>query len=93
MVYIVCIVYQNHYEDRSQDAVGPWSHGLSQNANLKLQGFLPYQRNKDRCQKSCLNSPRNHQKKCYDPCLYGGAEIFVIFGLHFGRNDDLISSC
>ena len=27
MVYIVCIVYQNHYEDRSQDVVGPWSHG------------------------------------------------------------------
>ena len=28
MVYsIICIVYQNHYEDRSQDVVGPWSHG------------------------------------------------------------------
>jgi hypothetical protein len=28
----------------------------------------------------------------YDPCLFGGAEIFVIFGFHFGRNDDLINS-
>ena len=37
-----------------------------------------------------------HQKitktKCYDPCLFGRAEILVIFGLHFGRNDDLINS-
>ena len=30
-----------------------------------------------------------HQKKCHDPCLFGRAEIHVIFGLHFGRNDDL----
>ena len=28
----------------------------------------------------------------YNPCLYGRAEILVIFGLHFGRNDDLINS-
>ena len=28
----------------------------------------------------------------YDPCLLGGAEIPVILGLHFGRNDDLINS-
>ena len=27
-----------------------------------------------------------------DPCLFGRAEILVIFGLHFGRNDDLINS-
>ena len=26
----------------------------------------------------------------YDPCLFGKAEILVIFGCHFGRNDDLI---
>jgi hypothetical protein len=31
-------------------------------------------------------------KKGYDPYLFGRAEIFVIFGLHFGRNDDLINS-
>ena len=31
-------------------------------------------------------------KKCYDPYLYGRADILVIFGLHFGRNDDLINS-
>ena len=29
---------------------------------------------------------------CYDPCLFGKAEIFVIFGLHFGRNYDLTNS-
>ena len=28
----------------------------------------------------------------YDPCLFGRAEILVISGLHFGRNDDLINS-
>ena len=28
----------------------------------------------------------------YDPCLFGRAEIFVIFGLHFGRKDDLVNS-
>ena len=37
-----------------------------------------------------------HQKitktKCYNLCLFGRAEILVIFGLHFGRNYDLINS-
>ena len=28
----------------------------------------------------------------YDPCLFGRAEIVVILGLHFGKNDDLINS-
>ena len=28
----------------------------------------------------------------YDSCLFGTAEILVILGLHFGRNDDLINS-
>ena len=36
--------------------------------------------------------PNNHQKKCYDLCLYGRAKILVIFGVHFWRNDDLINS-
>ena len=39
-----------------------------------------------------LHSPKNHQKKYYDPFLFGRAEILVIFGLHLGRNDDLINS-
>ena len=26
----------------------------------------------------------------YNPFLFGRAEIFVILGLHFGRNEDLI---
>ena len=28
----------------------------------------------------------------YDPCLFGRAEILVILGLHFGRNNDIINS-
>ena len=28
----------------------------------------------------------------YDPRLCGRAEILVIFGLHFGGNDDLVNS-
>ena len=28
----------------------------------------------------------------YQPCLLGRAEILVMLGLHFGRNDDLINS-
>ena len=28
-----------------------------------------YQTNKDRNQKNCLHSPKNHQKKSYGPCL------------------------
>ena len=31
-------------------------------------------------------------KKCYDPCLFGRAEILVTFGLHVWGNDDLINS-
>ena len=53
-----------------------------------LQGFLPYQTNKDSSQKNFLHSPKNY----HDPCLFGRAEILVIFGLHYGRNDDLINS-
>ena len=33
----------------------------------------------------------NHQKKSAT-CLFGRAEILVIFGWHFGRNDDHINS-
>ena len=33
-----------------------------------------------------------NQKKCYNPCLFGRAEILKNFGLHFGRNVDLINS-
>ena len=32
------------------------------------------------------------KKKCYDPCLFDRAEKLAIFGLHFGRKDDLINS-
>ena len=57
-----------------------------------IQGFLPTKQTKIVDKKKCQKSPKNHQKKCYDPCLFGRAEILVIFCLHFGRNDDLINS-
>ena len=28
----------------------------------------------------------------YDPFLFGREEILIMFGFHFGRNDDLINS-
>ena len=64
-----------------------WGHPFSQNANLELQGFLPYQTNKDRSQKTAYT----HQKKVLQSLFVWKAKILVIFGLHFGRNDDLIS--
>ena len=69
-----------------------WGHHFSQNANLKLQGFLSYHTNKDR---STLFGDFLVSVGCffgYNSCLFGGAEILVILGLHFGRNDDLINS-
>ena len=60
-------------------------HRFSQNANQKLQEFLSYQTNS-------IHSQKKSQKKWYDSCLFGRAEILVIFGLHFGRNDDLVNS-
>ena len=60
-------------------------HRVFQNANQKLQGFLPYHTNKDR-------STFFGDFFGYDPCLFGRAEILVVLGLHFGRNDDLINS-
>ena len=65
---------------------------FSQNANQKLPGFLPYQTNKDRSQKKTACNHQKSLKKGYNPCLFGMAEIFVIFGWYFGRNDDLIDS-
>ena len=65
-----------------------WGHPFSQNANQKLQEFLPYQTNKDRS----MFFGEFRQFFGYDPCFFGRAEILVIFGLHFGRNDDLINS-
>ena len=65
---------------------------FSQNANKKLQGFLPYHTNKDHSIffGDFLVSVGSFFG--YDPCLFGRAEILVILGLHFGRNDDLINS-
>ena len=57
----------------------------------KLQGFLPYQTNKDRSFFGDLLVIEGSFFG-YDPCLFGRAEILIIFDLHFGRNDDLMNS-
>ena len=55
-------------------------HHFSQNANQKLQGFLPYHKNKDHSTffgdfLVCVGSFSG-----YDPCLFGKAEILVFLG-------------
>ena len=54
-------------------------HSFSQNANQKLQGFLPYHTNKDRSTfwGDFLVSVGSFFG--YDPCLFGRAEILAIF--------------
>ena len=44
------------------------------------------------CHKKLTKISKKSIKKCYDPCLFVRAEILVIFGLHFGKNNDLINS-
>ena len=63
-----------------------WGYRFSQNANQKLQGFLPYHTNKDRSTffGNFLVSIGRFQG--YDPCLFGKAEILAILGLHFGTS-------
>jgi hypothetical protein len=57
-----------------------WSHCFSQIANLKLQGFLPYETNKDRSPKKLPTfTKKSPKKKGYDPCVYGRAEVLVMF--------------
>ena len=68
-----------------------WGHRFSQNANRKLQWFLPYHTNKDRSNFLVVFLVSLGRFFGYDPCLFGREEILVIFGLHFGRNDDLIN--
>ena len=79
---------------------GPLSKGqlirmrssFSQNANQKLQGFLLYHTNKDRGTFFGDFLVRVGRFFGYNPCLFGWAEILVILGVHFWRNDDLINS-
>ena len=81
----------DHFGQRSlKFRMNLWGHRFSQNANHKLQGFLPYP-NKDRNTFFgwCFGQCRNFFD--YDPCLFDRTEILVIFGLHFGRNNDLIN--
>ena len=67
-------------------------HRFSQNADQKLQGFLPYHTNNDRNTFFYDFLVSVGSFFGYNPCLFCRAEILVILGLHFGRNDDLINS-
>ena len=60
--------------------------------NQKLQGFLPYQTNKDHSTFFGDFLVTLGSIFGYDPCLFGRAEILAIFGLNFGRNDEFINS-
>jgi hypothetical protein len=61
-----------------------WGHRFSQNANQKLQEFLPYYTNKDRSTFFGEFLVSLGSFFGYDPCLFGRAEILVILG----RNDE-----
>ena len=56
-----------------------------------LPGHLPYQTNMDRGIFFGDFFVSLGSLFGYEPCLFGRAEIVVILGLHFGRNDDLIN--
>ena len=74
-------MYSIHHKHKDQlDSEFMKTSFLPKCINQKLQGFLPYQTNKDPSQKDCLHSPKNHQKEDYDPCLFGRAKILVILG-------------
>ena len=60
--------------------------------NKNFKDFCPTKQTRIEAKKNSLNSPKTDQKKCYDPCLFGRAEILKKFGWEFGRNDDLINS-
>ena len=54
--------------------------------------FCPTKQTRFVAKKTAYTHKKITKQKCYDPCLFGRAEILVIFGLHFGRNNDLINS-
>ena len=53
--------------------------------------FCPTKQTRVVAQKTAYTHQKITKNKCYDHGLFGRAEILVIFGLHFGRNDDLIN--
>ena len=68
-----------------------WGHCFSQNANQKLQGFPPYQTNKDCTQKTAYNHQKITKKKVLRSLFVWLGRNPCNFGWHFGRNDDLIN--
>ena len=74
MVKVVSVIFR----------INLWGLRFSQNANQKLQEFLPYNTNKDR---SILFGEFLVSFFGCGPCLFGRAEILVTLGLHFGRKD------
>ena len=75
-----CIFFTFKYHFKGQ-----FNLEFSQNANQKLQGFLPYQTNKDRS---------TFFGECSQFFWLFGRPVgnpYILY-LHFGRNDDLINS-
>ena len=68
-----------------------WGHRFSQNAYQKLQGFLTCHTNKDRSTFFGDFLVSLGSFFGYNRYLFDRAEILVVFGLQFGRNDDLIN--
>ena len=54
--------------------------------------FCPTKQTRIVAKKAACTHKKITKIKCYDPCLYGRADILAIFGLHFWRNNDLINS-
>ena len=69
-----------------------WGHRFSKNANLKLQGFLPDQTNKDRSTFFGDFLVSIGSFFGYNLCLLGRAEILVIFSSHFGFHSEFNNS-
>ena len=57
-----------------------------------IPDFCPIKQTRIVAKKTAYTHQKITKKKCYDPCLFDRAEKLAIFGLHFGRKDDLINS-
>ena len=70
-----------------------WVHWFSLNANQKLQGFLPYQTNKDDSQKTAYTNQKITQNSATIlVCFVGQESGIFLAGIWEKRYDDLINS-
>ena len=54
-------------------------------ATKKYKDFCPTKQTRIVAKKTAYNHQKITKNKCYDPCLFGRAEILVIFGLNLGE--------